>query len=41
MAGYFAGAEPIVIDRVSELLEGSAGQVTVVLKFGTKADAKA
>ena len=35
------GAETIVVDRHSELLEGSAGQVTVVLRFGTKADAKA
>jgi uncharacterized protein (DUF1330 family) len=30
------GAENIVIDRDSELLEGSAGQVTVVLRFATK-----
>jgi uncharacterized protein (DUF1330 family) len=35
------GAENIVIDRDSELLEGSAGQVTVVLRFATKAAAKA
>ena len=34
------GAENIVIDRDSELLEGSAVQVTVVLKFATKAVAK-
>ena len=35
------GAENIVIDRNSELLEGSAGQVTVVLRFATKAAAEA
>jgi uncharacterized protein (DUF1330 family) len=35
------GAENIVVDRDSELLEGSAGQVTVVLRFVTKAAAKA
>jgi uncharacterized protein (DUF1330 family) len=35
------GAENIVIDRDSELLEGSAGQVTVVLRFPTKSAAKA
>ena len=35
------GAENIVIDRDSELLEGSARQVTVVLRFTTKAAAKA
>ena len=35
------GAENIVIDRGSELLEGSAGQVTVVLKFATKSAAEA
>ena len=35
------GAENIVIDRDSELLEGSAGPVTVVLRFATKAAAKA
>jgi len=35
------GAENIVIDRDSELLEGSARQVTVVLRFATKAEAKA
>ena len=35
------GAENIVIDRDSELLEGSAGQVTVVLRFATKVAAKA
>jgi uncharacterized protein (DUF1330 family) len=35
------GAENIVIDRGSELLEGSAGQVTVVLRFATKAAARA
>ena len=34
-------AENIVIDRDSELLEGSAGQVTVVLRFATKAAAEA
>jgi uncharacterized protein (DUF1330 family) len=35
------GAENIVVDRDCELLEGSAGQVTVVLRFETKAAAKA
>ena len=35
------GAESIVVDRDSELLEGSAGRVTVVLRFATKAAAKA
>ena len=35
------GAENIIIDRGSELLEGSAGQVTVVLRFATKAAAEA
>jgi uncharacterized protein (DUF1330 family) len=35
------GAESIVIDRDCELLEGPAGQVTVVLKFATKAAAEA
>jgi len=35
------GAERIVVDRDSELLEGSAGQVTVVLRFATKEAAKA
>ena len=35
------GAENIVIDRDSELLEGSAGQVTVVLRFATRAAARA
>ena len=35
------GAENIVVDRDSELLEGSAGQVTVVLRFVTKAAAEA
>jgi uncharacterized protein (DUF1330 family) len=30
------GAERIIVDRGSELLEGSAGQVTVVLRFATK-----
>ncbi|HEX4091714.1 MAG TPA: DUF1330 domain-containing protein [Streptosporangiaceae bacterium] len=35
------GAERIVVDRDSELLEGSAGQVTVVLKFATKSAAQA
>ena len=34
-------AENIVIDRDSELLEGSAGQVTVVLRFATKSAAEA
>jgi uncharacterized protein (DUF1330 family) len=35
------GAESIVIDRDSELLEGSARKVTVVLRFATKAAAQA
>jgi uncharacterized protein (DUF1330 family) len=35
------GAENIVIDRDSQLLEGSAGQVTVVLRFATKSAAEA
>ena len=35
------GAETIVVDRDSALLEGSAGQVTIVLRFATKAAAKA
>ena len=35
------GAETIIVDRDSELLEGSAGQVTVVLRFATKAAAQA
>jgi uncharacterized protein (DUF1330 family) len=35
------GAESIVVDRGCELLEGSAGQVTVVLRFATKAAALA
>jgi uncharacterized protein (DUF1330 family) len=35
------GAENIVIDRDSEILEGSAGQVTVVLRFATKSAAEA
>jgi uncharacterized protein (DUF1330 family) len=33
------GAENIVIDRDAELAEGPAGQVTVVLRFATKAAA--
>jgi uncharacterized protein (DUF1330 family) len=35
------GAENIVIDRDSQLLEGSAGQVTVVLRFATTSAAEA
>jgi uncharacterized protein (DUF1330 family) len=35
------GAERIVVDRDCDLLEGPAGQVTVVLRFATKAAAKA
>jgi uncharacterized protein (DUF1330 family) len=35
------GAENIVIDRDCEPLEGSAGQVTIVLRFATKAAATA
>jgi uncharacterized protein (DUF1330 family) len=34
------GAENIVVDRDSVLLEGSAGQVTIVLRFATKAAAQ-
>jgi uncharacterized protein (DUF1330 family) len=34
-------AENVVIDRDSVLLEGSAGQVTIVLRFATKAAAQA
>jgi uncharacterized protein (DUF1330 family) len=34
------GAENIVLDRDCELLEGSSGQVTVVLRFATKAAAQ-
>jgi uncharacterized protein (DUF1330 family) len=30
------GAEVVVVDRACEPLEGSAGQVTVVLRFATK-----
>jgi uncharacterized protein (DUF1330 family) len=35
------GAEYIVVDRDCEGLEGSAGHVTVVLRFPTKAAARA
>jgi uncharacterized protein (DUF1330 family) len=35
------GAERVVVDRDSELLEGTAGKVTVVLRFATKAAAQA
>ena len=35
------GAESIVIDRASDLLEGPAGPVTIVLRFTTKAAALA
>lgn len=35
------GAENIVVDRDSVLLEGSCGQVTVVLRFADKAAAQA
>jgi uncharacterized protein (DUF1330 family) len=35
------GAETVVVDRDSELLEGSAGEVTVVLRFATKEAANA
>jgi uncharacterized protein (DUF1330 family) len=35
------GAESIVIDRDSELLEGGARKVTVVLRFATTAAARA
>ena len=34
-------AESVVVDRDSDMLEGSAGQVTVVLRFATKAEATA
>ncbi len=34
-------AETVVVDRDCEPLEGSAGQVTVVLRFATKAAARA
>jgi uncharacterized protein (DUF1330 family) len=34
-------AENVVVDRDSVPLEGSAGQVTVVLRFATKAAAQA
>jgi uncharacterized protein (DUF1330 family) len=34
------GAENIVLDRDCEFLEGSSGQVTVVLRFATKAAAQ-
>lgn len=35
------GAERIVVDRGCDPLEGSAGQVTIVLRFPTKAAAQA
>jgi uncharacterized protein (DUF1330 family) len=35
------GAERVVVDRACDPLEGSAGQVTVVLRFATKAAATA
>ena len=35
------GAARTVVDRGSELLEGPAGQVTVVLRFASKAAARA
>jgi uncharacterized protein (DUF1330 family) len=35
------GSETIVVDRDCSLLEGSAGHVTVVLRFATKAAAQA
>ena len=35
------GAERVILDRESDLLEGTAGHVTVVLRFPTKAAAKA
>ena len=35
------GAERVVVDRDCDPLEGSAGQVTVVLRFATKAAATA
>jgi uncharacterized protein (DUF1330 family) len=34
-------AERIIVDRDSKLLEGSAGEVTVVLRFATKEAAEA
>ncbi len=36
-----ASAENIVIERDCEPLEGSAGQITIVLRFATKAAADA
>ncbi len=35
------GAESVIVDRDSELLEGSAGKVTVVLRFASKDAARA
>jgi uncharacterized protein (DUF1330 family) len=35
------GAERVIVDRDCELLEGSAREVTVVLRFPSKAAAKA
>jgi uncharacterized protein (DUF1330 family) len=35
------GAERVIVDRACEPLEGSAGQVTVVLKFASKEAARA
>jgi uncharacterized protein (DUF1330 family) len=35
------GAESIIVDRGCEPLEGSGGQVTVVLRFATKAAVEA
>jgi uncharacterized protein (DUF1330 family) len=35
------GAERVVVDRACEPLEGSCGEVTVVLRFATKAAAQA
>lgn len=35
------GAESVVVDRDTEPVEGSPGQVTVVLRFATKAAVRA
>lgn len=35
------GAQSVVVDRGSELVEGAPGHVTVVLRFDTKAAARA
>jgi uncharacterized protein (DUF1330 family) len=35
------GADSVVVDRDCQLLEGDARQVTIVLRFATKAEAQA